>query len=178
MRATSKTGAESGLTGEGVRTGSSAAKAFAFACTAASTAVLSSGLLDAGGEGAAVAAMGSIAGGRPVCVVAKTTAAADAATSRRTGTIVTDLAIIAHIFRPIVGPLALTELPCADFFRSSSPADRKFTVRRPAAISSYAARLNAIAPAMDRGRVRTAWPSLPLFTIHFPFSRPTILPTW
>ena len=29
--------------------------------------------------------------------------------------------------------------------------------------------LNAIAPATDRGRVRTAWPSLPLCTTHFPF---------
>src|SRR3954454_4046993 len=166
MRATSKTGNESGVTGEGVRTGTSAAKPLAFACTAASAAVVSSGPLDDGGEGAAVAAMGSIGGGRRVCVVAKTTAAADAATSRRTGTIVTDLAIIARTFRPIVGPLALTGLPCADFFRSSSPAGRKFTVRWPVAISSYAARLNAIASAMDRGRVRTAWPSLPLFTIH------------
>jgi hypothetical protein len=125
---------ESAVAGAGVRTGSSAAKAFAFVWTAASTAVLSSGPLDDGGEGAAVAAIGSISGGRRVCVVAKTTAAADAATSRITGTTVSDLAIIARTFRPIVGPLALTELPCADFFRSSSPAGRKFTVRGPEAI--------------------------------------------
>jgi hypothetical protein len=35
--------------------------------------------------------------------------------------------------------------------RQPSPVPRRFQARR-----------NAMAPAMDRGRVRTAWPSLPL----------------
>src|SRR5215469_2297756 len=38
--------------------------------------------------------------------------------------------------------------------------------------------LRAIAPAIERARVRTAWPSLPDWTTHWPFSRPTIFPTW
>src|SRR6516165_6680427 len=32
--------------------------------------------------------------------------------------------------------------------------------------------LRAIAPAIERARVRTAWPSLPDWTTHWPFSRP------
>src|SRR5262249_57986971 len=38
---------------------------------------------------------------------------------------------------------------------------------------------NAMAPLIDRARSRTAWPSLPLLTIHWPFdARPVIIPTW
>ena len=38
---------------------------------------------------------------------------------------------------------------------------------------------NAIAPPSARARSRTTCPSLPLLTIHWPFSaRPVIIPTW
>jgi hypothetical protein len=37
---------------------------------------------------------------------------------------------------------------------------------------------NAMAPANDRGRSRTPWPSFPLLTIHWPSEvRPVIMPT-
>jgi len=98
MRAMSKTGTESSVTGERGDTASSAATAFASACAVASAAELSSRALDAGGEtvGAAVAALVSTGGARRMCVIPKTSAAPHAATSATDGTTIRliDVAVI------------------------------------------------------------------------------------
>ena len=99
MRAMSKAGKDSSVSGARGGTASAAAAAFASACTVASAAEpLSSGAPDAGGEtsGAAVAALVSIGGSRHTCVMPKASAAPHAATSASDGTTirVIDLAVM------------------------------------------------------------------------------------
>src|SRR3984893_15185000 len=100
MRAMSKTGTDSSVTGGGGETASLAATAFASACAVASAAELSSRALDAGDEtvGATVAALVSTGGSRPMCVMPKTSAAPHAATSARDGTTIR-LIVVAVILR-------------------------------------------------------------------------------
>src|SRR6266404_959822 len=121
MRAMSKTGTDSSVTGERGDTASSAATAFASACAAAGAAEPSSREPDAGGEtaGAAVAALVSTGGSRRRCMKPTTSAA----TSAKYGTAVRpiDVAVIIHdpwLERWLVSPRVE---PCADLFRSSSP---------------------------------------------------------
>src|SRR6266481_1159852 len=125
MRAMSKTGTDSSVTGERGDTASSAATAFASACAAAGAAEPSSREPDAGGEtaGAAVAALVSTGGSRRRCMKPTTSAATHAATSAKYGTAVRpiDVAVIIHdpwLERWLVSPRVE---PCADLFRSSSP---------------------------------------------------------
>ncbi len=125
MRAMSKTGTDSSVTGERGDTASSAVTAFASACAAASAAEPSSREPDAGGEtaGAAVAALVSTGGSRRRCMKPTTSAATHAATSAKYGTAVRpiDVAVIIHdpwLERWLVSPRVE---PCADLFRSSSP---------------------------------------------------------
>lgn len=55
---------------------------------------------------------------------------------------------------------------------------RRFLMERQAK-SSRLAQMRKIAPATERGRSRTLPPSLPDFTIHWPFgARPVMMPTW
>src|SRR5260370_6731963 len=87
MRAMSKTGTDSSVSGERGDTAGAAVAAFASACAVAGAAEPSSPAPDAGGEtGAAVAALVSTGGSRPTCVIPKTSAAPHAATSARDGT--------------------------------------------------------------------------------------------
>ena len=88
MRAMSKTGTDSSVSGERGDTTGVAATAFASACAVASAVEPSSRSSDARGEtaGAAVAAVVSIGGSRHTCVMPKTSAAPHAATSARDGT--------------------------------------------------------------------------------------------
>ncbi len=88
MRAMSKAGTDSSVTGERGDTASSAATAFASACAGAGAAEPSSRAPDAGCEttGAAVAAPVSTGGSRCMCVMPKTSAAAHAPTSAIDGT--------------------------------------------------------------------------------------------
>jgi hypothetical protein len=87
MRAMSKTGTDSSVTGERRETASSAATEFASACAVASAAEPSFRALDPGAEtvGAAVAALASTGGSRPMCVMPKTSAAPHTATSATDG---------------------------------------------------------------------------------------------
>ena len=88
MRAMSKAGRDSSVSGARGATARAAAAAFASACTAASAVEPLSGAPDAGGEasGAAVAALVSTGGSRHTCMIPKASAAPHAATSASDGT--------------------------------------------------------------------------------------------
>ena len=102
MRAMSKTGTDSSVSGERGDTASAAATAFASACAVASAAGPSSRAPDAGGEtaGAAVAALVSTGGSRRTCVMPKTSAAPHAATSARDGTTIRPIDVAVKIRDP------------------------------------------------------------------------------
>src|SRR6266851_6553182 len=100
MRAMSKTGTDSSVSGERGDTAGAAAAAFVSACAVASAPEPSSRAPDAGGEtaGVAVAALVSTGDSRRTCVMPKTSAAPNAATSAKYGTTVRpiDVAVIIH----------------------------------------------------------------------------------
>ena len=110
MRAMSKAGTDSSVSGERGDTASGAATAFALACAVVNAAEPSSRAPDAGGEttGAAVAALVSTGGSRRTCVMPKTSAAPHAATSAREGTTIRpiDVAVMIRDVGQIVGASA------------------------------------------------------------------------
>ena len=115
MRAMSKTGTDSSVSGERGDTAGAAATAFASACAVASGAELSSRAPDAGGEtaGAAVAVLVSTGGSRRTCVMPKTSAAPHAATSAKDGTTIRSIDMTVIIDDPwldrwLFSTLALT----------------------------------------------------------------------
>src|SRR5665811_732981 len=108
MRAMSKTGTDSPVSGERGDTADAAATAFASACAVASAAEPSSRAPDAGGEtaGAAVAALVSTGGALRRCVMPKTSAAPHAATSARDRTTIRLIDVTVIDTRPLARSLA------------------------------------------------------------------------
>jgi hypothetical protein len=108
MRAMSKAGTDSSVSGEWGDAAGAAATAFASASAIASAAEPSSRAPDAGGEtdGAAVAVLVSTGGSRRVCVMLKTRAAPHAATSARDGTTIRPIVVAVMDTQPLARSLA------------------------------------------------------------------------
>ncbi len=102
MRAMSKAGKDSSVSGARGGTASAAAAAFASACAVASAAEPLSWAPDAGGEtsGAAIAALVSTGGSRHTCMMPKPSAAPHAATSASDGTTIRAIDVAVMIGAP------------------------------------------------------------------------------